>query len=223
MNQSLKKLIEENQRLLMQNEDLQEKFTALRGEKTSQEERLRALAAEKENLLRKSEKINAEKVSYEGEIKDLKKQLKVEKEADLGETAATASVPSSVNASEMIQMFSQLMEENEIIRRQSAKVHNDLAYLFLEQGRRAAAAEEFGQAASLMPDDASAHYNLALICEEYLYDFPVAIRHYKKYLELVPDAADAATVRKKISRLQAVEENRIDANVNVKNGGRSER
>lgn len=222
MNQSLKKLIDENQRLLAQNEDLQEQFVALRDQKASQDKRVYTLVAEKESVLKALKEVAIAKISYAQENKNLKKELESSKKIIDEDLKAQADSASFANARSMVQMFSELMEENEVIRRKSATAHSNLGNLYLEEGKRADAAEEFAQAASLVPDDAAAHYNLAFVCDEYLYDPQIALTHYKKYLELAPDAADAAAVKQKIRNLENMENTRIDANVSVKNGGRNE-
>lgn len=222
MNQSLKKLIDENQRLLAQNEELQEQFLALRDQKANQDKRVHTLVVEKESILKALKEVAIAKISYAQENVNLKKELESSKKIIDENLEAQADPASSTSASSMVQLFSELMEENEMIRRRSAKTHSSLGNLFLEEGRRADAAEEFAQAASLVPDDAAAHYNLALICDEHLHDAKTALIHYKKYLELAPDAADAAAVKQKIRNLEYAENNHIDANVSVKNGGRDE-
>lgn len=210
LNQSLKKLIDENRELLLQSEALQQKFDDLRSNNAGQENQLRTLAAEKTTAQKK--------------IKDLVRAVEMLKNAQVDSQKNAQSLRASSTAmGEIAQMFSQLVEENEMIRSQTAKTHHALAYLLLEEGRRADAAAEFARVVDLLPRDAAAHYNLALICEEYLKDYKTAAEHYRKYLELAPDAGDAAAVRSKISQLESVEESRIDIDVSGKNGGRNDK
>lgn len=68
------------------------------------------------------------------------------------------------------------------------------------QGLRKAA-ELFSQATRKAPDCADAHFNLAL-AQEGVANYPAAKRSFEKYLELSPNAADAAQVHKKIYALE---------------------
>jgi len=210
LNQSLKKLIDENHALLTQSEVLQEKLGEFQEKSQSQESWLHALTAEKAAAQKK--------------IKDLGQALEMIKKAQVPDEQDAKPIPApAITMNDMAQMFSQLIEENDMIRQQTAKTHHSLAYLLLEEGRHDDAAAEFSQVVNLLPRDAAARYNLAFVCEEYLKDYRTALEHYRKYLALAPDAADAASVKLKISQLESAEKNLLDAGVSVQNGGRNEK
>ena len=57
------------------------------------------------------------------------------------------------------------------------------------------------------PDDSGVHYNLGILYDDKLNNEPRAIKHYKKFLELVPMGEDSARVRQWI--LKAEEEKRL--------------
>lgn len=221
MNQSLKNLIEENKALSKQKEGLQKDIEDLRGERIIQETRLRALANERADLIKRSEEINNIKASYEKEIEVLKKELDTAKQAPEQSTSddeqdwMAEESPKDVLApstevfsapakpvSGMASELGSLMEENAILRKDTIKLHYNLANLFFEQGKYELAAAEYRRVADLMPQDAATHYNLAFVSAEYLKDYKTAIRHYKRYLMLDPQADDATFVKNQILKLQ---------------------
>lgn len=64
------------------------------------------------------------------------------------------------------------------------QVFNVRGYLELSRGDIAKAADDYRQAIALKEDYALAHYNYALLHDIYFQDMQVAVRHYKRYLEL---------------------------------------
>ncbi|MBU3934287.1 MAG: tetratricopeptide repeat protein, partial [Candidatus Omnitrophica bacterium] len=56
------------------------------------------------------------------------------------------------------------------------------------------AAVEYAEVLKINPNDADAHYNLALIYDDHLNEKRKAIQHYREYLELKPAAEDASQV-----------------------------
>lgn len=64
------------------------------------------------------------------------------------------------------------------------QVHNLRGYIELSQGNVNKASDAFRQAITLREDYAMAHYNYALVHDIYFQDFAVAVRHYRRYLEL---------------------------------------
>jgi Tfp pilus assembly protein PilF len=69
-----------------------------------------------------------------------------------------------------------------------AALHDDVALLYLDQGRVENAVEHFRQSLSMKPSDASAHYNLATALTM-AGSVDEALRSYQKALELRPDYA----------------------------------
>jgi len=53
---------------------------------------------------------------------------------------------------------------------------------------------EYEKTLELDPDDADVHYNLAIVYDDHLQDNEKAILHYRRYLEICPDAKDADAV-----------------------------
>lgn len=65
-----------------------------------------------------------------------------------------------------------------------AQVYNVRGFLELSRGNIAKAVDDYRQAIALKEDYALAHYNYALIHDIYFQDMKIAVRHYKRYLEL---------------------------------------
>jgi Flp pilus assembly protein TadD len=58
------------------------------------------------------------------------------------------------------------------------------------------AIREFEKAVQLKPDDADAHYNLAILYDEKLRDNDKALEHYRAYLKIAPNSKDSQKVSK---------------------------
>lgn len=65
-----------------------------------------------------------------------------------------------------------------------AQVYNVRGFLELSRGNITKAGEDYRQAIALKEDYALAHYNYALIHDIYFQDMKIAVRHYKRYLDL---------------------------------------
>jgi len=74
------------------------------------------------------------------------------------------------------------------------KRHYNLGIIYENAGRYKEAAEEYEKTLELAPDDADIHYNLAIVYDDHLQDNEKAIIHYRRYLELAPNAPDASMV-----------------------------
>lgn len=61
---------------------------------------------------------------------------------------------------------------------------NQLGILYRKQGKFSAAKSSYEKAIDINSDYAFAHLNLGILYDLYLYDFPGAIEHYKKYQDL---------------------------------------
>ena len=79
--------------------------------------------------------------------------------------------------------------------RNDPMVHFNLGASLYNKGQAERAAQEFQKVIEIQPDLADAYKHLGF-CKLSLNDIPGAIASMKKYLELAPDAADAAEMRK---------------------------
>ncbi|HLF17268.1 MAG TPA: tetratricopeptide repeat protein [Candidatus Omnitrophota bacterium] len=99
---------------------------------------------------------------------------------------------------ELLAKIDAFTEEDPILKADAAKAHYNMGNIYYEKGKYEIASREFYQAVTLMPDDPDAHYNLAYVSGENLRDFKTAVKHYKMYLYLKPNASDAHLVLGKI-------------------------
>ena len=84
----------------------------------------------------------------------------------------------------------------------SVALRNNLAEAYRAMGRNDEARREFESILKRRPDYAPAHYGLALLYDDDLDDARNAAVHYRRYLALAPDAADAAKVREWLRRAE---------------------
>jgi len=79
-------------------------------------------------------------------------------------------------------------------REKALKRHYNLAIIYENVGKYKEAAEEYEKILELSPDDADTHYNLAIVYDDHIQDNEKAVFHYRRYLDLVPNAPDAGLV-----------------------------
>ena len=93
-------------------------------------------------------------------------------------------------------------EQDERLRMDAAKAHYNMGNIYFQKGEYEIAAREYYQAVTLMPNDPDVHYNLAFVSGQHLRDFQTALKHYKMYLYLNPNAKDARFVKRKINEAE---------------------
>jgi hypothetical protein len=87
----------------------------------------------------------------------------------------------------------------------SEAVRNNLAEAYRAAGDRAGARREFEAVLERNPDYAPAHYGLAVLDDEPHGDRRRAAEHYRRYLALAPEAADAERVRQWLNEAERAE------------------
>ena len=85
--------------------------------------------------------------------------------------------------------------EREKLRSDTASMHYNLAVILAEQRNFPAAIREYEKVLETRPNDADAHYNLAIIYDDFLKNNDKALEHYRQYIQIAPDSAEAPKVR----------------------------
>ncbi len=81
-------------------------------------------------------------------------------------------------------------------------VRVDMGTCYRNSGKADMALKEYRKAVELNPNHAFAHLNLAVVLGSDFKDKAQAIKEYEKYLQLVPNAQNAAQVRQQIQNLK---------------------
>lgn len=88
------------------------------------------------------------------------------------------------------------------LERQIALLYYNLGVSYVKENNYEMAVDAYERTLLLNPNDADAHYNLAIIYDEYKKNPKRAVEHYKKYLQLNPDTPDIDEVKEWIERLE---------------------
>ena len=86
-------------------------------------------------------------------------------------------------------------KERTKLRSETATMHYNLAVILTDQRNYPAAIREYRKVLETRPDDADAHYNLAILYDDYMKDSEKALEHYRQYVKVAPDSAEAPRVR----------------------------
>ncbi len=98
-----------------------------------------------------------------------------------------------------------LAQQHQRLLKETADMHYNLGVLFSKNKQYYHAVAEFEKVTELRPQDAEAHYNLGVIYAENLPNREKAMAHFRRYLELNPNAKDATWVKQYIASWQAWE------------------
>ena len=227
INKNLKKLIEENQKLVDANSHLEKQVAKLKNENSSSSNRYNKLKKDRDGLSESIAKVRSTNRRYSKKIKRLKGEvlkLKVSKDELMQEVLAQqediqekvkddsvdeeimllAAVTSKevkkreIQTMDLLEKIDAFTEEDERLKGDAAKAHYNMGNIYFQKGEYEIAAREYFQALTLMPNDPDVHYNLAFVSSEYLKDYRTALKHYKIYLYLNPQAKDASFINKQI-------------------------
>lgn len=248
LNRSLRRMIEDNERLIKANKDLDRELRSLRGQWTLEQNRIDAVVIERDAYKKQNDIILQLNKDYEKDLADLKGDLE-NKEKELAAVAAAPSAPvaskstaavetvsrnarntqaviaSQNKGMDVIEMLDKLKSTKSQMRQDEARVHYNMGNLFFKQGEYRRAAREYRQALHIAPQDPSAHFNLAFVSGEYLNDPQTALKHFKKYLVLNPQAKDGPLVQEKIidaeMRLKTRLESHIESELRKEKGNLS--
>ncbi len=81
-------------------------------------------------------------------------------------------------------------------------MHYNMGTVYTKEGKYKESEREYLSALRIDPSDAESHYNLGVLYDDYLNDKQNAVRHYKAYLKLRPNANDVNMVKEWLMRLE---------------------
>jgi len=99
-------------------------------------------------------------------------------------------------------------------KKDAVSLHYNLGVILQGQAQWEAAIKEYQKVITFKPNDADAHFNLALIYDTVENERLKARDHYQKYLNIKPDAPDAAKVKERMVHLNT--DNGVWGDPNVK-------
>ena len=85
-------------------------------------------------------------------------------------------------------------QEKARIQKEVATMHYNLAVILTNQNDFQAAVREYKKVLEMRPNDADAHYNLAVIYDTELKDTERALEHYREYVRVAPSSPEAPRV-----------------------------
>lgn len=95
----------------------------------------------------------------------------------------------------LLSLESQLEKARKRLTSESDRYHYNLGVLYTQNKDYDVAVSEFKAALGYNEKDAQAHYNLAIIFDDYFHDVENAKYHYRRFLELDPTSDDAQSVK----------------------------
>ena len=186
----------ENERKLLEqslsklNKESKDKLAQITSEMDSYKNRVGQLS---QNLERAHEKL----IALERENQTLKQAPVADKKKQGELTQALSKKEEEVKA-----LSAKLDELQSELKNKTATLHYNLAVNFSQDRDFDNAIIEYEKALKIDPDHIASHYNLGILCEEYSKDYAQAIKHYRRYLQLSPDAQDAPQIERWIQQLE---------------------
>ncbi|HRZ39955.1 MAG TPA: tetratricopeptide repeat protein [Candidatus Omnitrophota bacterium] len=186
-----------------------ERINDLSARMQDREQDLNSRIAELEGELKRQETLALEQkkyVTYET-VGITKEELD---SLGIPEDKITETLAPSASGLDVVSMLAEMEDTQKQIREDEARLHYNMGNIFFHKGKYEQAAEEYRKTLELNPADASAHFNLAFVCGDYLKDFPSAVAHYEEYLFLNPDAEDSPLVQEKVLEAKLYIRSQID-------------
>ncbi|MCK5581645.1 MAG: tetratricopeptide repeat protein [Candidatus Omnitrophica bacterium] len=236
MSRSLRHVLEENERLRTENEDMGAQLRTLRGQRNIEEMRADSVMEERDVYQKQAEQVLVLNEQIQKNLEELREHALKEREDWQKKVAALEkfseeqgqkreeekkqffALPAGeeklvvdTGNEDVVRMIQLLDQESKRMNVDEAKVHYNMGNIFFNQGKYEQAVGEYREAVRLVTDDASAHFNLAFVSDEYMHDYDTALKHYKKYLELNENADDVEMVKEKIFSLEVLIGSRIDS------------
>ncbi|MBL7157535.1 MAG: tetratricopeptide repeat protein [Candidatus Omnitrophica bacterium] len=211
------RVAKEKDNLLEENERLKGEITSLKSASKSLERQTELLRADLTKSKQEYIKLEETIKEYGIEVRDLAMRRieyyeayksKKEHAESLAVTVENLQNTTAALKDEIASVESKHKEE-------IASYMQEMAFLYVKTGMYSEAIDAFKKFISLNAEDADIYYNLAILYEESQKNRDAAIRNYRKYLELKPDAEDFYEVKIKISSLERV--GKVDKRETLKN------
>ena len=97
---------------------------------------------------------------------------------------------------ELSTRYAELVSLSDRSLKEQSLLHYNLGVFYTQEGSFRKAIHEFEQVIKADPEEADAHYNLGVIYAEHIIDPDKAVDHFRRFLELSPEDADADRARK---------------------------
>jgi len=222
LNKTLKSVIEENDKLHEEKEKLDEELKSLRGQRQIEINRINAMTEEMRRVRTQTEgivdlnqrysrqlvdlqvTIKDKEQQYQMKIKELEDRVAKEEPVQPENQLAYEKIDADGEKSRenIVAIVDQFNKESERLRQDTARVHYNMGNIYFHKGDYSKAAAEYKKVLKLMPSDAAAHFNLAFVQGEFLGDPVAALKHYKEYIFLNPQAPDRLIVEQKILQME---------------------
>lgn len=222
----IKQMIEQHEDLEKKRQDLDRELKFIRGQRRLDENRLSTITDEMRKVREQTEQVMSLNQQYSRQVTELRLRLadqemqsfarikELEDRVDKGapvlgalpvQASGAGSEPVIDKAAlaaqenkDLMAMIDSINLEGERLKQDTAKVHYNMGNIHFHKREYKKAVEEYKKALKLVPADAAAHFNLAFVSGEYLFDHKTAIKHYREYLLLSPDAPDTPAVRERL-------------------------
>ncbi len=191
---------------------------------TKVESSAKQLQQEKDQARKDNEKLQADSLSYialnnelrrdkellqakvDGSVQSIEAQRKelsrVQQEIDLLKKASTAKQNAQRGLlKEKEKILAGIRKLEDSINRERGIYHYNLAVAYTKAMFIAKAVIEYEKSLAYDPVNAEAHFNLGMLYKGQVNDPQKALVHFRKYLELKPDAEDALDVQESIDSL----------------------
>ncbi|MEI8344901.1 MAG: tetratricopeptide repeat protein [Candidatus Omnitrophota bacterium] len=146
--------------------------------------------------------LETERVDLEGQLKQVDQQSAQQQEDLKKQISDVNERLKAQKATEQALYISTQKKSHSAMVRETAKMHFNAGNFYYQNRDYPNAVNEYKKALFYTPDDAQAHYNLAVVSDQVLGDWATALEHYKRYVQLSPDAKDVVRIKEKIMDLE---------------------
>lgn len=185
-------------------DSMTKKAASLEKEIAGMEKQNKDLEARLKDVSKKAEDAIAENARFKNDVETGRFQKEI---ADLSGRLKTAQD----ERDKALFDLARALKQKESLLRDSSLLHFTMGNEFFKQRDYKRAVDEFKRSIEFNPLLADAYYNLAIIYDDYLGDNVLALRFYRRYLELSPNAPDRKKVIEKIAQADMEEGSKVDS------------